>query len=311
MLAPTPASPEFVGMSQAALDRLEDHLKRRYMDAGRFPGLQLLIYRRGDVVHSTVQGFADVERKKPVKEDTIFRIYSMTKPMTSVAFMMLVEQGLVALDDPVHRYIPEWKDLGVYNGGLMETFRTKRSERPMLIVDLLRHTSGLTYGFQQSTNVDAAYRKLEDRRDREARYARRAWSKIWRSCRSSSRRGRRGTTPSRPTSSATSSARSGGRSSKFLRTKSSSRSGWLIRTSTSIAARRRGSRPAMRSTARARRAATTAELQDDPTRPACTADIGVGRRRAGLDGERLSQILPHADQRRRARRRADLKPEDD
>ena len=83
MLAPTPASPESAGMSKAALDRIEDHLKQRYIDAGRFPGTQLLVYRRGKIVHSTVQGFADVERKAPVKDDTIFRIYSMTKPITT------------------------------------------------------------------------------------------------------------------------------------------------------------------------------------------------------------------------------------
>ena len=85
MLAPTPASPESAGMSKAGFDRLEDHLKRRYIDAGRFPGTQLLVYRRGKVVHSAVQGFADLERKVPVKDDTIYRIYSMTKPITSVA----------------------------------------------------------------------------------------------------------------------------------------------------------------------------------------------------------------------------------
>ncbi|WP_027582230.1 serine hydrolase domain-containing protein [Bradyrhizobium sp. Ai1a-2] len=159
MLAPTPASPESAGMSQAALDRLEDHLKRRYIEAGRFPGTQLLIYRRGKIVHSTVQGFADVERKVPVKDDTIFRIYSMTKPITSVAFMMLVEEGLVALDDPVHKYIPEWKNLGVFQAGTAPAFLTKPPSRPMQIVDLLRHTSGLTYGFMQRSNVDAAYRE--------------------------------------------------------------------------------------------------------------------------------------------------------
>jgi CubicO group peptidase (beta-lactamase class C family) len=85
----------------------------------------------------------------------------MTKPITTVAFMMLVEQGLVALDTPVHTLIPEWKELGVYQGGFLGTFRARRPDRPMLVVDLLRHTSGLTYGFQLSTNVDAAYRKLE------------------------------------------------------------------------------------------------------------------------------------------------------
>ncbi|MBS0531704.1 MAG: beta-lactamase family protein [Proteobacteria bacterium] len=158
MLAPTPASPEAAGMSKAAFDRIEDHLKRRYIDAGRFPGTQLLVYRRGNIVHSAVQGLADIERKTPMKDDTIFRIYSMTKPITSVAFMMLVEPGLVALDEPVHKYIPEWKNLGVFQAGIAPAFMTRPPARPMQIVDLLRHTSGLTYGFQQRSNVDAAYR---------------------------------------------------------------------------------------------------------------------------------------------------------
>ncbi|MEO8320706.1 MAG: serine hydrolase domain-containing protein [Bradyrhizobium sp.] len=161
MLAPAPASPESAGMSKAALDRLENHLKQRYVDAGRFPGTQLLVYRRGKIVHSTVQGFADVERKVPVKDDTIFRIYSMTKALTSVAFMMLVEEGRVALDEPVHKYIPEWKNLGVFVAGTYPAFLTRPPSRPMLIVDLLRHTSGLTYGFQQRSNVDAAYRETK------------------------------------------------------------------------------------------------------------------------------------------------------
>jgi CubicO group peptidase (beta-lactamase class C family) len=161
MLAPTVASPESAGMSKAALDRVEAHLKQRYLDAGRFPGTQLLVYRRGKIVHSAVQGFADVERKAPMKDDTIFRIYSMTKPVTSVAFMMLFEEGRVALDEPVHKYIPEWKKLGVFQAGTAPAFLTKPPSRPMLIVDLLRHTSGLTYGFQQRSNVDAAYREMK------------------------------------------------------------------------------------------------------------------------------------------------------
>jgi CubicO group peptidase (beta-lactamase class C family) len=167
------ASPESAGMSEARLQRLEDHLKRNYIDSGRFSCTQTLVYRRGKVVHSASQGFADVERKLPVKDDTIFRIYSMSKPITSVAFMMLVEEGRVALDEPVHRYIPEWRNLGVYVGGMPTIgvqpggpprFITKPPARPMQIVDLLRHTSGLTYGFQNRTAVDAAYRamKVED-----------------------------------------------------------------------------------------------------------------------------------------------------
>ncbi|KWV43588.1 serine hydrolase [Bradyrhizobium macuxiense] len=159
MSVPTLASPESAGMSTAALNRLEAHLKTRYIESGRFPGTQLLIYRRGKVVHSTVQGFADLERKVPVKDDTIFRIYSMTKPITSVAFMMLVEEGRVAIDEPVAKYIPEWKNLGVFVAGTAPAFLTRPPSRPMLIVDLLRHTSGLTYGFQQRSNVDAAYRE--------------------------------------------------------------------------------------------------------------------------------------------------------
>jgi len=159
MLAATPASPESAGMSKLAFDRLDAHLKHRYIDAGRFPGTQLVVYRRGKVVHSAVQGFADLERKAPVKDDTVFRIYSMTKPITSVAFMMLFEEGRVALDEPVHKYIPEWKNLGVFVAGTAPAFLTRPPSRPMLIVDLLRHTSGLTYGFQQRSNVDAAYRE--------------------------------------------------------------------------------------------------------------------------------------------------------
>jgi len=143
------------------LQTLDHHFQSRYIDSGKIPGALITIFRRGQLAHLSTLGFADVERKKPVRPDTVFRIYSMSKPITSVAFMMLVERGLVALDDPVHRVIPEWHDLGVYKGGFMETFRTERPQRPMLMIDLLRHTSGLTYGFQQSTNVDAAYRKLK------------------------------------------------------------------------------------------------------------------------------------------------------
>ncbi|MEQ1865700.1 MAG: serine hydrolase domain-containing protein [Micropepsaceae bacterium] len=153
--------PEAVGMSSARLEMIDHFVQRRYVDTGRMPCGLVLVHRRGETAHFSAFGMADVERKKKLAEDTIFRIYSMTKPITSIAFMQLVEQGLVALDEPVHKYIPAWKDLGVFQGGFMQTFRTKRPDRPMLIVDLLRHTSGLTYGFQESTNVDAAYRKLK------------------------------------------------------------------------------------------------------------------------------------------------------
>ncbi|MGC8535936.1 MAG: serine hydrolase domain-containing protein [Rhizomicrobium sp.] len=145
---------------KSRLSRLDGFLQQRYVDSGRLAGTVTLVSHQGRIVHTSVVGQMDRERSKPMREDTIFRIYSMTKPITSVAFMMLVEDGLVALDDPVHRFIPEWRDLGVYVAGLPGAFQTRRTSSPMRMIDLLRHTSGLTYGFQQRTNVDAAYRKL-------------------------------------------------------------------------------------------------------------------------------------------------------
>lgn len=147
------------GLSTARLARIDKHFQSRYVDAGRLPCAVTLVARRGEIAHHSALGFMDVERQRPVRDDTIFRIYSMTKPLTSIAFMMLVEEGLVGLDDPVHRFIPQWRELGVYEAGFLETFRTRRTARPMRMIDLLRHTSGLTYDFQQRTNVDAAYRK--------------------------------------------------------------------------------------------------------------------------------------------------------
>jgi CubicO group peptidase (beta-lactamase class C family) len=151
---------ETVGMSSDRLRRIEGFLEERYVGPGRLPCAAVLVSRSGKTLLNAVIGKADVERDKRARENTLYRIYSMTKPLTSVMFMMLVEEGKVALDDPVHRVIPEWKDLEVFDGGFMETFRTRRPDRPMQMVDLLRHTSGLTYGFQERTNVDAAYRKL-------------------------------------------------------------------------------------------------------------------------------------------------------
>ncbi|HEY0943065.1 MAG TPA: serine hydrolase domain-containing protein [Steroidobacter sp.] len=153
-------SPESVGLSSSRLQHLDRHLRQRYLDTGRLPGALALVARRGEIAHFSVQGHMDVERARPLQQDTIFRIYSMTKPVTSVAMMMLVEEGLIALDDPVHRYIPQWRNLGVYEAGVAGAFRTRPVTAPMRIVDLMRHTSGLTYGLQQRTNVDAAYRKF-------------------------------------------------------------------------------------------------------------------------------------------------------
>jgi CubicO group peptidase (beta-lactamase class C family) len=155
------STPEAVGLSSERLKRIETFIQDKYIASGKLPCAQVQVWRRGQLAYQTVLGSADVERGTPLKADSLFRIYSMTKPVTSVAFMMLVEEGLVALDDPVHRFIPAWRDLGVFQAGVAEAFQTKKVAEPMRVLDLLRHTAGLTYGFQQRTNVDAAYRKLK------------------------------------------------------------------------------------------------------------------------------------------------------
>ena len=152
--------PEDVGLSSAQLSRIDDHLKSQYLDKGKVAGTLTLVARRGEVAYCSALGQMDRERGKPVTEDTIFRIYSMSKPITSVALMMLYEEGRVQLGDSVDRYIPEWRNLGVYAGGVYPNFLTTRPERPMTVRDLLSHQSGLTYGFSVKSNVDAAYRKL-------------------------------------------------------------------------------------------------------------------------------------------------------
>ncbi len=155
------STPEAVGLSSERLKRIETFIQEKYIDSGKLPCALTQVWRRGQLAYTSVLGSADIERGKPLKADSLFRIYSMTKPVTSVAFMMLVEEGKVSLDDPVHRFIPAWRDLGVFQAGVLGAFQTKRSAEPMRMLDLLRHTAGLTYGFQQRTNVDAAYRKLK------------------------------------------------------------------------------------------------------------------------------------------------------
>ena len=148
-----------LGFSPARLARIDRFMEEKYVGPGKLAGTLSLIARRGEIAHIGTTGHADVARGTPMAENTIFRIYSMTKPITSVALMMLVEEGKIALDDPVHRYIPEWKHLGVFVAGTHDMgWQTSPPTRPMQVVDLLRHTAGLTYGFQLRTNVDAGYR---------------------------------------------------------------------------------------------------------------------------------------------------------
>ena len=146
------------GFDADRLARIDAFLKQRYIDSGILPHAQILVARDGEIAHFSSIGAAR-EGGPAVDETSLFRIASMTKPITSVAFMMLVEQGKVALDTPVHHVLPEFEHVGVYDGGGGDLpFRTKAPARPMLMIDLMRHTSGLTYGFQNRTNVDLAYR---------------------------------------------------------------------------------------------------------------------------------------------------------
>lgn len=158
------ADPRAHGFDPDRLARIAPFLRTRYLDTAKLPNAQLLIARDGEIVHFSSQGKAR-ETGSAVDETSIFRIASMTKPITSVAFMALVEEGAVALDTPVHHVLPELKGLGVWDGGGgAAPWVTKPTVEPLRMIDLLRHTSGFTYGFQNRSNVDAAYRaqKLEN-----------------------------------------------------------------------------------------------------------------------------------------------------
>jgi CubicO group peptidase (beta-lactamase class C family) len=158
--------PEAVGLSSERLARLDRVMTERYVTSGELPGFQTLIWRKGELAHSNLVGMADIERGAKLREDSLYRIYSMSKPITAVALMMLVEEGKIGLDDDVHTHIPAWKKLGVYATGMPTLlanvppqFLTTPPKRPMKVVDLVTHTSGLTYGFMMRTAVDQAYRK--------------------------------------------------------------------------------------------------------------------------------------------------------
>jgi len=154
------ARPATLGFDGERLARIDRFLAERYVEPGLLPCALLLVARRGELVHKCVLGHASLANKKRLEEDTIFRLYSMTKPVTSIALMMLVEEGRISLDDPVARWIPSWREMTVYRAGQPGAFVTRPVDAPMRVLDLMRHTSGLTYGYQNRTDVDAAYRKL-------------------------------------------------------------------------------------------------------------------------------------------------------
>ena len=158
-------APESVGLAATQIDKIPDFLQETYIDSGRIAGCVVAVIRHGQVAHLSALGKADVGRDIDMSEDSIFRLYSMTKPITSIALMSLYEDGAFQLTDPVSRFIPEWADLEVYVSGEYPNFQTRPVDREMNIQDLLTHQSGLTYGFNADTDPNAtevakAYKQL-------------------------------------------------------------------------------------------------------------------------------------------------------
>jgi CubicO group peptidase (beta-lactamase class C family) len=138
-------NPVEAGLDERQLERVTAHLRHRYIDAGRIAGCQLAIVRHGQLGYFRSLGFRDLDRSRPVEEDTIWRIYSMTKPITGVALMSLYERGMFQLNDPVTRFIPEWRDLKVRQRAEDGSEQLVTPERPMTVRDLLMHMSGLGF----------------------------------------------------------------------------------------------------------------------------------------------------------------------
>ncbi len=151
------ADPAEVGLDPDRLARLDRHFAR-YVDDGRLPGWQLTVSRYGRLAYVASCGQRDMEAGLAVEPDTVWRIYSMTKPITSVAAMILFEEGAFELTDPVSRFIPSFADVRVFAGGSDIRAVTVPAVEPVRIWHLLTHTSGLTYGFHRSHAVDAQYR---------------------------------------------------------------------------------------------------------------------------------------------------------
>jgi CubicO group peptidase (beta-lactamase class C family) len=149
--------PEEAGLSGERLARIEPWLKRQ-VDSGRLAGVEVMINRRGRTAFHKCVGQRDIARGTAATPDTIYRIYSMTKAMTSVAIMMLYEEGRFQLDDPISKFLPKFANQRVFTGGGYGAVMTEPAVRDITFRDLLTHTSGLTYGFMQASPVDAAYR---------------------------------------------------------------------------------------------------------------------------------------------------------
>lgn len=161
-------NPKAAGLSAQRLETIGRHLMENYITPGKISGCQVMVSRHGSPAYFKSLGKMDIERDKPVTDDTIFRIYSMSKPITSIALMMLFEEGRFQLNDAVSRFIPSWKDQQVWVEGSGEDMKTREPASPMTMRHVLSHTSGLTYGtalFPTKHPVDLFYDKVSVNRD--------------------------------------------------------------------------------------------------------------------------------------------------
>jgi len=150
------------GFDAGRLHRIAEHLDQHYVSKGKIAGAEVAVGRRGKLAYHASLGMRDRERGVPTGDDTIYRIYSMTKPLTSIALMQLFERGMFQLDEPVARFYPEWRNHRVYVSGEGDDMVTEPARRPVSFRDLLSHTSGLTYGSllagMPEHPIDAVYR---------------------------------------------------------------------------------------------------------------------------------------------------------
>jgi len=149
--------PDAAGMSEARLERITHHFDERYVAPGKIPGCQVTVVRAGHVAYYRSLGMMDRERQRPLADDAIFRIFSMTKPIASVALMQLYERGMFQLTDPVHRYIPEWRTLEVGEVQPDGSVNRVKPQRPMNVRDVLMHMTGLAGGLFPGNPIDDAF----------------------------------------------------------------------------------------------------------------------------------------------------------
>ncbi len=162
------AQSQWTGLDAGRLDRIADHLERNYIGPQKIMGCQIAVARHGHMAYQKSFGSMDLERNKPMADDAIFRIYSMTKPITSIALMTLYEKGYFQLNDPVSRYVPSWKNHRVWVSGEGEDMVTEAPKRPVSFRDVLSHSGGFTYGgglpgVGLQHLVDKTYRELKIR----------------------------------------------------------------------------------------------------------------------------------------------------